>query len=151
MLPWIDLVHSVDSLRLAEEIDAQSERLGRKTPILLQINIIGEASKHGVAVAAATHLAEQIHSLPHVELRGMMAMAPFTDDENVIRQAFSRTREIFDEIVKDRLCGPAFRDLSLGMSNDFEHAVEFGATYVRVGSALFEGVELAKEAAATER
>lgn len=144
VLPWIDMVHSVDSLRLAEEIDAQSARLDRKTPILLQVNSAGEGSKYGVAVAAVTHLAEQIHSLGHIELRGMMAMAPWTEDQSLIRQVFGRTRELFDEVVQEGVCGPEFRELSLGMSSDFECAIEFGATYVRIGSALFEGIELAR-------
>jgi pyridoxal phosphate enzyme (YggS family) len=147
VLPWIDMVHSVDSLRLAEEIDTQAAKLERKMPILLQLNAGGEDSKYGVTMAAATHLAEQINSLEHIELRGMMAMAPLTDDVKVIRQVFGRTRELFDEIVGERICGPRFRELSLGMSNDFEYAIEFGATYVRIGTALFEGIELAKEIA----
>lgn len=150
VLSWIDMIHSVDSLRLAEEIDAQSARLGRKMPILLQVNTSGETSKYGVAVAAATHLAEQVNSLRHIELRGMMAMAPLTDDIDVIRQTFSRTRELAEEIVAERICGPQFRELSLGMSNDFEIAIEFGATYVRIGSALFEGIELTAESTHAE-
>lgn len=143
VLPWIDLVHSVDSLRLAEEIDAQSAKLGRVTPVLLQVNAADDAQKHGVAVAAATHLAEQVASLEHTELRGLMAMAPLTDDESRIRHIFGRTRELFDEIVGERICGAPFCEMSLGMSQDFEHAIEAGATYVRIGSALFEGIELA--------
>jgi len=143
VLPWVELVHSVDSLRLAEEIDAESARLGRKMPILLEVNAGGEASKHGVAVAATTHLAEQISSLRHVELRGLMAMAPLTSDVSVIRNTFQRVRELFEEVVGERMCGPAFKELSLGMSGDFEYGIEAGATYVRIGSALFEGIELA--------
>jgi pyridoxal phosphate enzyme (YggS family) len=143
VLPWIDLVHSVDSLRLAEEIDAQSAKLGRMTPLLLQVNAGDEPQKSGVAVAAATHLAEQVVSLEHVELRGLMAMAPLTADESRIRYVFGRARELFDEIIGERTCGPAFRELSLGMSRDFEYGIEAGATYVRIGTALFEGIELA--------
>ena len=145
VLPWIDLIHSVDSLRLAEEVDAQSAKLDRVTPVLLQVNASKEGSKYGVAVAAATHLAEQISSLKHIEVRGLMAMAPMTDDESVIRFAFERTRELFDEIIGERVCGPVFRDLSLGMTNDFEYGIEYGATYVRIGSALFEGIELSPQ------
>jgi pyridoxal phosphate enzyme (YggS family) len=145
VLPWIEMIHSVDSLRLAEEIDAQSAKLGRVTPALLEVNAAEEDTKYGVVVAAATHLAEQISSLEHIELRGIMAMAPFTDDDTRIRRVFGRVRELFDEIVHERICGPEFKDLSLGMSNDFEQGIEFGATYVRIGSALFEGIELAVE------
>lgn len=145
VLPWVELVHSVDSLRLAEEIDVQAAKLGRMMPILLEVNASGEASKFGVAVAAVTHLAEQINSLRHVELRGLMAMAPLTDDESVIRDTFRRVRELFEEIVGERICGPAFKELSLGMSSDFEHGIEAGATYVRIGAALLEGIELAPQ------
>ncbi len=143
VIPWIDLIHSVDSLRLAEEIDAQSKKLGRVTAVLLQVNAGDEQQKSGVAVAAATHLAEQVASLQHIELRGLMAMAPLTDDESQIRYVFGRTRELFEEIVGERICGPEFKELSLGMSQDFECGIEAGATYVRIGTALFEGIELA--------
>ena len=141
VLPWIDMIHSLDSLRLAEEIDAQSAKLGCVTPVLLEVNAASESSKFGVAVAAVAHLAEQLQSLEHIQLRGLMAMAPMTDDASHIRQVFGRVRELFDEMVSERICGPQFKDLSLGMSNDFEYGIEFGATFVRIGSALFEGVE----------
>ncbi len=142
VLPWIDMIHSVDSLRLAEEIDARSARLERVIPVLLEVNATDEPNKYGIAVAATTHLAEQISSLEHIELRGLMAMAPLTDDESHIRYVFGRVRELFDEIVSERICGPEFRDLSLGMSSDFEYGIEAGATYVRIGSALLEGIPL---------
>ena len=147
LLPWVDMIHSVDSLRLAEEIDAQAAKIGRSVSILLEINVSDEPAKGGVAVAAATHLAEQITTLPHINLRGLMAMAPLTDNESIIRGVFERVRELFDEVVSERTCGPAFTELSLGMSNDFEHAIEFGATHVRIGSALLKGIELSPEPA----
>lgn len=145
LLPWVSLIHSVDSLRLAEELDSESEKISRKTDILLEVNASGEASKEGVAVAAALHLAEQITTLKNLNLRGLMAMGPLTQDAEPIRRAFDRVRELFDEMVTERVCGPNFRELSLGMSSDFEHGIEFGATYVRIGSALFEGIELSPE------
>lgn len=150
VLPWVTLIHSVDSLRLAEELDAESGRLSRKTDILLEVNASGETSKQGVAVAAATHLAEQIGTLSNLRLRGLMAMGPLTDDPTPIRRAFERVRELFDEIVTERIGGPGFRELSLGMSGDFEHAVEFGSTCVRIGSALFEGIQLAPQQAESQ-
>ncbi len=142
LLPWVQMIQSVDSLRLAEEIDARAGKLDRSIQILLEVNVSGESDKFGVAVAATTHLAEQVHSLEHLELCGLMAMAPLTDDVECIRRSFERVRELFDEIVAERLCGPAFRELSLGMSNDFEYGIEAGATCVRIGSALLEGIEL---------
>jgi len=142
VLPWVGMIHSVDSLRLAEEIDTHVSALNRKMPVLVQVNAADEKQKYGVAVAAATHLAEQIHTLPNLEVRGLMAVGPLTGDVQQIRQVFIRVREIFDEIAGMRMCGPQFTELSLGMSHDFEHAIEVGATYVRVGSALFDGIEL---------
>lgn len=142
VLPWTDLIHSVDSLRLAEEIDAQAAKLDRVIPLLLEVNASDEAAKFGVAVAATTHLAEQVCSLKHIELRGLMGMAPLTDDESRIRYVFGRIRELFEEIVGERICGPEFKELSLGMTSDFEYGIEMGATYVRIGTALLEGIEL---------
>ena len=79
----------------------------------------------------------------------LMAMAPLTDDVDRIRWVFGRMRELFDEVVMERVGGPEFRELSLGMTQDFEYAIEVGATYVRIGSALFEGIELGTEATPT--
>lgn len=145
VLPWIDMVHSLDSLRLAEELDTQAGKLDRKIPILIQVNAADESGKHGVAVAATTHLAEQIVTLEHLEICGLMSMAPMSDDPENSRRVFLRVRELFDEIVDERLCGPSFRELSLGMSSDFEAGIEAGATFVRIGSALFEGIPLGAE------
>lgn len=150
VVPFADLIHSVDSLRLAEEIDAQSAKLPRVTPILLEINAGGEAAKQGVAVAAATHLAEQINSLKNLQLRGLMAMAPLTQDRTALRHTFGRVRELFEEIVSEGFARPHFRELSLGMTNDFEYGIEAGATFVRIGSALYEGLELAPQPVETE-
>jgi PLP dependent protein len=147
VLPWIEMIHSVDSLRLAEEIDAQAGKLGRPVPILLEVNAAEDPNKYGVAVAAATHLVEQINTLKHIELRGLMAMAPLTDDVARIRSVFERVRELYDEVVSEKLCGRHFTELSMGMTGDFEQAIEFGATYVRIGSALLEGIELGPQPA----
>jgi pyridoxal phosphate enzyme (YggS family) len=145
VLPWVTMIHSVDSLRLAEEIDAESGRANVRAQILLEVNAADEPQKHGVAVAATTHLAEQIQTLKNVELRGLMAMAPLTDDTARIRATFERVRELFDEIRAERTCGAGFRELSLGMTQDFELAIEYGSTFVRIGSALFEGIPLAPQ------
>ena len=145
VLPWIDMIHSVDSLRLAEEIDLRAAKLDRRIPILLQVNAAEEPGRSGVAVAATSHLAEQIVTLPNLDVRGLMALAPATEDTEVIRRVFLRVREVFDEMVAERICGPDFRELSLGMSRDFELGIEAGATYVRIGSALFEGIPLPAE------
>jgi PLP dependent protein len=139
ILPIVSLIHSVDSLRLAEELETQATKAGKRQPVLMQINASEESQKSGVAVGAAVHLAEQIHSMPSLALMGLMTMAAADADEKTIRHTFTRTREIFEEIKWHKLGGASFKHLSMGMSNDFEIAIEEGATMVRVGTALFGG------------
>jgi hypothetical protein len=141
IMPWVTMIHSLDSLRLAEDLSALAEKAGGRLDVLMQVNAGEEPQKYGVAVAAATHLAEQIRSLPALRLCGLMCMAPLSDDRLRIRSIFTRIRELFDEIRTGRLAGPAFEHLSMGMTHDFEIAIEEGATMVRIGSALFEGIE----------
>ena len=131
------LIHSVDSMRLAEEI--QQIALRKETPvdILLQVNSSGETVKQGVATPAAIHVAEQINTMVNVRLRGLMTMAPLTDDQHEVRDCFERCFECWEEIRKEGVAGPDFNLLSMGMSGDFEIAIECGANIVRVGSALF--------------
>ncbi|HRX83452.1 MAG TPA: YggS family pyridoxal phosphate-dependent enzyme [Phycisphaerae bacterium] len=145
VLPWTEMVHSVDSLRLAEEVNTRAGSLDRVVDVLLQVNCSGEESKFGVAVGAVTHLAEMIAPLPHISLCGLMTMAPYTEDETVIRSTFTRCQELFDEIRHDLDVGPQFRHLSMGMSHDFEIAIACGATIVRIGTALFEGLPTVRE------
>jgi hypothetical protein len=139
LLPVVSLIHSIDSLRLAEEIDTVGLKLGKKTPVLLQVNASEEPQKTGVAVGAALHLAEQIDSMPNLQLMGLMTMAEFDAPEPAIRQAFSRTREVFEEMRWHKIGGTSLRHLSMGMSHDFELAIAEGATMVRIGSLLFGG------------
>ena len=139
VLPVVDLVHSVDSLRLAEEIDAHGAKMGRKLPVLLQVNASEEKSKFGVAVGAAVHLAEQMDSMPNVQIMGMMSMAPLDSTPDQARFVFSRTREIFEEMKWHKIGGNFLRHLSMGMSSDYEQAILEGATMVRIGTSLFGG------------
>ena len=139
VLPLVSLVHSVDSLRLAEEMDAQAQKLGKRMPLLMEVNASEEPQKFGVAVGAAVHLAEQIDSMPNLQLLGLMTMAPLEAEEKQVRQCFSRTREIFEEMKWHKIGGTSLRHLSMGMSHDFELAIAEGATMVRIGTALFGG------------
>ena len=141
LMPWVRTIHSVDSLRLAEEIDRQADKAGRTIDVLLQVNAAEESQKYGVAVGAINHLAEQIVTLPSLRIRGLMAMAPLEADPARIAWIFERVREIFADLREERFMGPDFRHLSMGMSNDFEVAIEQGATMVRIGTALFEGLD----------
>ncbi|MHC4236876.1 MAG: YggS family pyridoxal phosphate-dependent enzyme [Planctomycetota bacterium] len=131
------MVQSVDTLRLAEELNTQSHKLGLHTNILLQINCSGEPQKYGAPVGAAVHLAEQFATMGNLRLVGLMTMAPLTMDKDRVRASFARAREIFEEIRGERVSGAKFKHLSMGMSQDFEIAIEEGATMLRIGSAIF--------------
>lgn len=133
----ITLVHSVDTLRLAEEIQDVGMRKDRTIDVLLQVNCSFEKSKFGIALPAARHLAELIDTMVFLRLRGLMTMAPFTDDRAAIRGTFERCRELYDDIRRTGIGGSAFNILSMGMTNDFEVAIECGANVVRIGSAIF--------------
>jgi len=132
-------IHSVDSLRLAEEIQAGAEKLPQPTQMFLEVNVSGELSKYGIAVGAALHLAEQIDTMENVQLIGLMTMAPITTNPDDARPYFARLREIFEEIRFRKIGGANFRHLSMGMSGDFEAAILEGATMIRLGTALFGG------------
>jgi len=139
ILPLVSMVHSVDSLRLAEELDAQAAKADRRLPVLMQLNAGEENQKFGVAVGAGVHLAEQIDSMPNLQIMGLMSMAPLEAPEKTIRQVFARTREVFEEMKWHKIGGTNLRHLSMGMSNDFEAAILEGATLVRIGTLLFGG------------
>jgi pyridoxal phosphate enzyme (YggS family) len=139
VLPVVSLIHSVDTLRLAEEISASAAKLDMRPRVLLQVNTSNEPQKYGVPVGAVTHLAEQIGTLPNLELAGLMTMAPLTHNKAVVRVCFVRARELFVEMHGEKIVGPKFTELSMGMSSDYEVAVEEGATILRIGSAVFAG------------
>lgn len=126
LFEWI---HSVDDVALAQAVDRHAAGAGRTVPILLEVNTSGEGTKHGVAPEAAGALLEAIRPLRHVEVRGLMTMAPLVRDPEEARPYFRRLREVADRF--------RLRELSMGMSQDFEAAIEEGATMVRIGTAIF--------------
>lgn len=140
VLQWSNVIHSVDSLRLGEEINAEAEARGVVTDVFLQVNLSGEKGKSGVAVGAAEIIAQQVHSMPNVRLIGLMTMAPLVDDLERVRSDFRRLREIAEDVSEQGWFEDDRCELSMGMSNDFEVAIEEGATMIRIGSALFQGV-----------
>lgn len=137
VVPLVNLIHGVDSLRLAEELHGYGARTDQVIDILMQINVSGEISKHGVAAPAAIHVAEQIDTMMHLRLRGIMCMAPHAETPEETRSVFSRAATIFHDIRSERIGGTDFTVLSMGMSNDYEIAIEEGANVVRIGRALF--------------
>jgi pyridoxal phosphate enzyme (YggS family) len=130
------LIESVDSLRLAEAIERSAAAHERIVPVLLQVNVAGEASKEGVSAATLPVLAEGVLALPHVQVRGLMTIAPYTTEPEEVRPVFRRLRELRDGL-RERLPQGAWSELSMGMSGDFVVAIEEGATMVRIGRALF--------------
>ncbi len=131
------MIHSVDTLRLAEEIETAAVRMDIQPSVLLQVNCSGEPQKYGVPVGAATHLAEQFSTMDNIKLAGLMTMAPLTRDKDEVRASFVRAKELFEEIRGKGYGGKDFKHLSMGMSQDYEIAVEEGATILRIGSAIF--------------
>ena len=137
VLDLVRLIHSVDSLRLAEEIQVATARREEPVEVLVQVNVSGEKAKYGVAPAAARHLVEQIDTMMNLRPRGLMCMAPLVEDPQQVRPIFERCRELLEEIRTQGLGGAHFDVLSMGMTSDFEVAIECGANVVRVGSAIF--------------
>lgn len=130
-----DLVHSVDRLKLARRLSRDAELAGRVLPVLVQVNTSGEDSKGGFVPAEAEDAWAGLLQLPGLDVRGLMTMAPFTPDEAVLRSTFRRLRELNERLGTSPAYGGT--ELSMGMSNDFEIAVEEGSTLIRVGTALF--------------
>ena len=143
------LVHSVDSLRLAEELQQFANKHDRDIEVLVQVNVSGEESKEGIPIPAAAALVEQIDTMINVHARGLMTMAPYSDNPEDARPHFARCRELFEEMRAEGLGEGRFDLLSMGMSGDYEVAIEEGSNIVRVGSAIFgEGTPEQDEAAA---
>lgn len=132
-----DSIHSVDSLYLAERIDRAAAAAGRRLPILIEVHLGEEASKFGVEEDDLAQLAEQIGALPSIELQGLMTLPPFFENPESVRPFFRRLRELAGRMEARNLHGVSMRELSMGMSHDFEIAIEEGATIVRVGTAIF--------------
>ncbi len=138
-LGLVSWIHSADSLRLLEEIDAESASLGCRPKVLLEVNVSGDATKNGLQAGEIEPLLPRLDAFRHVEVRGLMCMAAREGDLDTARRNFAELRELRDRLRRAALANVHFDELSMGMSGDFEVAVEEGATMIRVGSALFEG------------
>lgn len=133
----VDMIQSVDSLRLAEEINRQSEKQGICTQTLVEVNIGGEESKSGVAPACLPKLLKQISALPFVRVKGLMCIPPISDSESVRREYFSQMHKLFVDIQAKNMDNMSMDILSMGMSADYREAICEGSTLIRVGTALF--------------
>jgi pyridoxal phosphate enzyme (YggS family) len=133
-----DLIQSVDSMRLAQEIDKCAAQTNKIQDVLLEVKVSPEEAKGGVAVKEASAIAQQIRLLPHIALKGLMTVAPLCNDAEETRPFFKMLRSLFDAMNKGEFRDCPLPVLSMGMSDDFEVAIEEGATMVRLGRALFE-------------
>jgi len=146
-----DVIHSLDSIALAEELERQAEKQDagckiqdsgsgpKPTEVFIQVNVSGEATKFGCPLDEAPTLANVVAQLPHLRLRGLMTIAPFADEPEAARPVFRQLCELRDEVTSSLHLPPSTFCLSMGMSQDFEVAIEEGADYIRVGTAIFGG------------
>jgi PLP dependent protein len=133
----VALIHSLDRLSLAEEIDRQWGKIGAPADVLVQVNLGDELTKAGAGEKDLADLVRRAAALSHLRIRGLMALPPYFDDPEEVRPYFRRLRELAGMIENLALSGVAMTELSMGMSHDFEVAIEEGATLVRVGTAIF--------------
>lgn len=140
IVPFVRLIHSIDSRKLLEEVDKQARKHDRVVDVLLEIHVAREESKHGFTPEECEALLgdEAVARLEHVRVRGLMAMASLTDDERRIREEFRTVRELFEKL-RDGVCrdNASFTVLSMGMSHDYPIAIEEGSTMIRVGTHIF--------------
>jgi pyridoxal phosphate enzyme (YggS family) len=132
-----DMIQTVDSFRLAQELNRRAQPLGRTVPIIIQVNLAGEVSKGGVEPSECLSLIRQVSVLENLQIRGLMTMPPFFDQPERARPYFAQLREMSQKIAEAQVAGVEMHELSMGMSGDFEAAIEEGATLIRVGTAIF--------------
>jgi pyridoxal phosphate enzyme (YggS family) len=138
IVDFVHLIHSVDSFKLALEIDKRAKRINRVVDVLIEVNTSGELTKYGVKPEEALNLVRQIsENCEYVRVKGLMTVAAYLPNLEDVRPMFRTLRELRDEISKFNLRNVEMRHLSMGMSNDYEVAVEEGATIVRIGTAIF--------------
>lgn len=131
------LIHSVDSLRLAQEIEKEAAKKGVSVNVLVEVNVAGEESKFGATAQEAVSLVEQIAQLPHVRVKGLMTIAPYVEDSEENRRYFAKLKQIYVDIIHKNIDNVFMEELSMGMTGDYEVAITEGATYIRVGTGIF--------------
>jgi hypothetical protein len=146
---FFEMIHSVDSLALAQELNKWADKSAKTMPVLMEVNLAGESTKFGYKPPALLADLPPINALRRLEIHGLMTMAPFATDPEKVRPIFRRLRELKGQC--EQLLGAPLAHLSMGMSGDFEVAIEEGATIIRVGSALFGPRPGAKTTAAPAR
>lgn len=139
-LPLVELIHSADSLRLVEAVDRIAKELQLRAGLLMEVNTSGDETKHGLSTGQLEDALPRLAEYANVEVRGLMCMAGLESGPDETRSQFAALRELRDRLRPSCPGGVALEELSMGMSGDYEIAIEEGATIVRVGSALFEGI-----------
>lgn len=137
VLPLVSMIHSVDSLRLAREIQQEGERIGRTVDILLEVNVAGEESKFGFAPEEVLEILMKIHNFSHIRVCGLMTIAPFVENSEQNRPVFKKLFQLYVDIKRKNIDNVSMSVLSMGMTGDYEVAVEEGATMIRVGTGIF--------------
>ncbi len=132
-----EMIHSVDSLKLAEAISQEAEKHGRTIPVLIEVNVAGEESKFGVSPGETEELIRRIAPLPGLTVRGLMTIAPYVEDQELNRPVFRELRKLSVDIASKNIDNVCMCELSMGMTGDYETAIEEGATFVRVGTGIF--------------
>jgi hypothetical protein len=132
-----EVIHSLDSLRLAERLSEAAEEAGRRVSVLIQVDLAREATKFGADTGEAREISDAARQLPGIRLDGLMILPPFFEDPEITRPYFVRLRELSDELESARPGCLGQRQLSMGMTHDFEVAIEEGATMIRIGTAVF--------------
>lgn len=131
------LIHSVDSLRLAQEIEKEAAKKGVSVNILVEVNVAEEESKFGTTASETVSLVEEIAKLPHIRIKGLMTIAPYVEDSEENRRYFAKLKQIYVDIIHKNIDNVFMGELSMGMTGDYEVAISEGATYIRVGTGIF--------------
>lgn len=133
----VALIHSLDSISLAKEINKRSGQAGRRMPVLVQVNVADEDTKFGIAPKETMDFIKEVSVMPNIHIQGLMTIGPFVSEPEEVRPIFRCLRELRDEVSSQGLSGVDMNYLSMGMTNDYQVAVEEGANIIRVGSAIF--------------
>jgi len=136
-LEIFELIHSLDSMKLANEISSRAERINKEARVLLQVNTSAEESKYGLEPEKVVEFAEQIANLPNLNVEGLMTIGPFTEEDTLIRRSFRELRRLFEELKAASIPNVDMEILSMGMSADYEIALQEGANMLRIGTSIF--------------
>jgi pyridoxal phosphate enzyme (YggS family) len=137
IIDFVDMIESVDRVKVLKEIQKRAKRINRTIDVLLQLHIAEEEQKHGFTESEVRSIIESKEQYDHISIRGFMGMSTLTDDENKIKKEFSSLKELFDQIKKEQPSWETFDTLSMGMTGDYPLAIESGSNCVRIGSMIF--------------